>query len=339
MVHTSLVTREKKTSVLRKGTFGCLAGIPTINVTQGCMLGCVYCYARGYPGLPNPETVILFSNLAQRLPGELSRKRRPVSHVLFNTASDSFQPHPDILNTSIRLMEILLERSISLSFLTKGVIPHRFFDLVDDSPHHAPLISARIGMVSLKEDYQKTFEPHAAAPGVRLRNIERLMEAGIRTEVRIDPVIPFVTDAEEDFDCLFGELSARGVTRASISVLHLRPAIHAQLEKTLPPVSVRLIETMFRGSAWRTVGSSTMSKLAPGAVRERIYDRAREIAGEHGVTLTVCACKNPDIPGELCTDPIDTGTGLEPTRRQMLLPLGGDDTVPEVDEHQNAISR
>ena len=322
MVHTNLETRNKKTAVLGKGTFGCLSGIPTINVTQGCMLGCVYCYARGYPGLPNPDTVILFSNLVQRLPGELNRKRTPVSYVLFNTASDSFQPHPDILNTSVRLMEILLERDIGVSFLTKGVIPDRFFNMLSGAPRVAPLVSARIGLVSLSDDYQQTFEPHAATPAQRLMNIERLREAGIQTDVRIDPVIPFVTDGDQDFDLLFAELSARGVTRASISTLHLRPAIHAQFMERLPSVSVRLIETLFQGSDWRTVGSSTMSKLATRTVRQRIYNRARERAAGHSITLTVCACKNPDLPGDICTEPPELRLNNSTPPRQMNLPLG-----------------
>ena len=339
MVHTSLVTRDRKTAVLRKGTFGCLSGIPTINVTQGCMLGCVYCYARGYPGLPNPDTVILFSNLVSRLPGELDQKRKPISFVLFNTASDSFQPHPDILDTSIRLMEILLERSIGIQFLTKGVIPNRFFDLVNNSPHHARLISARIGMVSLSNDYQKTFEPRAATPSMRLRNIERLIDAGVHTEVRIDPVIPFVTDDTEDFNRLFGELSARGVTRASISALHLRPAIHRQLVQKLPPISARLIETLFAGSDWRTVGSSTRSKLVATAVRKKIYERAKEIAGRYGITLTICACKNPDLPGEACTElpSLQTNRGTE--LLQMSLPLGGIAAWSKDKEHKGAVLR
>ena len=329
MAHTILETREKKTAVLRKGTFGCLSGIPTINVTQGCMHGCVYCYARGYPGLPSPDTVILFSNLVRRLPGELDRKRHPVSSVLFNTACDSFQPHPDILNTSVRLMEILLKRDIAVSFLTKGVIPDRFFDLIRNAPRLASLVSARIGLVSVSDDYQRAFEPCAATPSMRLLNIERLAAAGIRVEVRIDPVIPFVTDAQKDFDLLFGGLSARGVARASISALHLRPAIHAQLLEKLPPVSARLIETLFSGSDWRTVGSSTMSKLAAKTVRERIYNRARECAAGYGITLTVCACKNPDLPGELCTEPPDNRSDRPVPFRQMILPLGGDGRTAE----------
>ncbi|MBN1882445.1 MAG: radical SAM protein [Deltaproteobacteria bacterium] len=339
MVQTILATREKKTAVLRKGTFGCLSGIPTINVTQGCMHRCVYCYARGYPGLSNPDTVILFSNLVARLPGELDRKRHPVSYVLFNTASDSFQPHPDILDTSVRLMEILLKRHIAVSFLTKGVIPNRFFDLIQNAPHLASLVDARIGMVSVSEDYQRTFEPHAATPTQRLVNIERLMDAGIRTDVRIDPIIPFVTDSQRDFDLLFGELSARGIIRASISALHLRPAIHEQLMEKLPPVSGRLIEALFTGSDWRMVGSSTMSKLVAGTVRERIYDRAGESAARRGITLTVCACKNPDLPGDNCSASPDRRSDRFVPHRQMKLPLGDNGSAVQDDTHRRMPDR
>ena len=331
--------QRKKTAVLRKGTFGCLSGIPTINVTQGCMLGCVYCYARGYPGLPNPDTVILFSNLVRHLPEELDRKRHPVTFVLFNTASDSFQPHPEILNTSVRLMEILLERNIGISFLTKGAIPDRFFDILGGAPHFPSLVSARIGLVSLSEDYQRTFEPNAATPTQRLLNIERLSETGFQVDVRIDPVLPFVTDTARDFDHLFRELSARGVARAATRALHLKPAIHAQLKQKLPPVSTRLIETLFMGSDWRTVGTSTMSKLVPTTVRESIYNRAKEYAARYGITLTVCACKNPDIPGDVCSVHPGFQSRGSAQLRQMTLPLGDGRVSLQQNEHRDMCDR
>ena len=48
-----------------------------------------------------------------------------VDQVIFNTASDSFQAHPDILDITFQTMKILLERGVSLSVLTKGWIPDR----------------------------------------------------------------------------------------------------------------------------------------------------------------------------------------------------------------------
>ncbi len=76
--------------------------------------------------------------------------------------------------------------------------------------------------------YQARFEPCAATPDESLANIERLVSVGIVPEARIDPVIPFVTDAKASFETLFRELAARGVRKAMISYLHLRPAIEAR---------------------------------------------------------------------------------------------------------------
>ncbi len=301
----SIVTRQRKTPVLRRGTFGCLAGIPSVNVTVGCLLGCVYCYARGYPGAPGRGRVVLFNNLAGKLTEELRRKRERPSLVLFNTASDSFQPHPDIIAVSVRVMEILMDRGIAVSLLTKGVLPRRFLEI---ARAHPGLAAVRIGMVSLDPAYQGRFERYAATPAERLVNIERLTSMGIIPEVRIDPVIPFVTDGKASFETLFCELAARGVQRAMISYLHLRPAIEKQVKKELDGFSSELIEGMFRGAGYKTVGASTMTKLIPHEVRRRGYDRAREAADRYAVALSICSCKNPDMEGGLCVE----GLGIHP---------------------------
>ena len=65
------------------------------------------------------------------------------------------------------------------------------------------------------------------------------------------------------------------------------------------------------GATFRTVGASTKTKLVPFELRRRGYDRAREAADRHGVTLSVCSCKNPDIEGALCV----SGLGVGPSNR------------------------
>jgi hypothetical protein len=54
------------------------------------------------------------------------RRRSVIDRVVFNTASDSFQTHPAILDITYDTMTVLLERGIGFSFLTKGWIPDRF---------------------------------------------------------------------------------------------------------------------------------------------------------------------------------------------------------------------
>jgi DNA repair photolyase len=310
----------RKSRVLTKSDFGCLRGAHTLNVTRGCEFKCTYCYARGYPDTPL-GTVHIFSNLAEKLAAELdSPRRRTVIHrVLFNTASDSFQTQPDILDVTFRTMKVLLERGIGFSFLTKGWIPNRFITLFSDYPK---LIVARIGLVSLSERYQNLFEPGAASPVERLQNIDRLLDIGINVDVRIDPIIPFCTDDEVSINRLYKALAERHINTVSISYLHLRPAILDQLRRELPSTEFNILRSCFENKPWTVVGASTRSKLIPLPLRRKGYRRFLERSKVFGITSLICACKNPDMNGHQCSntfsDHASMKSGREKTKQLYL---------------------
>jgi DNA repair photolyase len=134
-----------------------------------------------------------------------------------------------------------------------------------------------------------------------MENIQRLGEIGISSEIRIDPIIPFITDTEAEVMLLFGRLKGLGVKRVTLSYLHLRPAIQKQLMKELSPRHRRLIESCFRTQEWKAIGSSTKTKLLSKLIREKGYERIKKIAREFGVTALVCQCKNPDLKADLCS--------------------------------------
>jgi len=217
--------------------------------------------------------------------------------VVFNTATDCFQPHPDVLEVTYQTMAVLLERGIDISFLTKGFIPQRFIELFKG---YREKVQAQIGLASISEGYRRIYEPGAASPWEKLENIERLLSAGIDTRVRIDPIIPFVTDTREELEALFRALGQRGIRRVSLSYLHLRPAIQRQLRAELPILHRELLESCFRSQNWIEVGLSTKTKLLPKRVRENGYTRMRAIARAHGISAAICRCKNPDVNGEIC---------------------------------------
>jgi len=292
-----VIPRSRKGKVLNPANFGCLEGIPTLNITNGCLFQCNYCYARGYSQAPKKGEVYLYINLPDLLEEELSRKRIIPQWVILNTSSDCFQSHPDILNVTYKVIRILLDHGIGISFLTKGFIPHRVFDLFKRSPEK---IFAQIGLVSLSGGYWKRYEPNTPSPEKRIENIQGLKEVGIIPEIRMDPIIPFVTDTEEEMKNLFVRLKNLGVKRVTLSYLHLRPAIQKQLMREISPLHQRLIESCFRTQEWKTVGSSTKTKLLPKPIRERGYERIRKIAKGFGIAAFVCQCKNPDLKGDLC---------------------------------------
>ncbi len=316
-----LIELERKSRVLTKAQFGCLRDAYTVNVTRGCEFMCVYCYARGYPEAPGPDEVQLYFSLPERLAAELDspRRRSVIDWIVFNTASDSFQTHPDILETTYRAMRVLLEREIGFSFLTKGWIPNRFIELFSD---HPDLVISRIGLVSMSDRYRDLFEPQAATVIERLQNIERLKAAGIGVEVRIDPIIPFWTDDEASIKELYGALAARGVSMVSLSYLHLRPAILGQLQKELPPKEYKVILSCFQSQPWTVIGTSARSKLIPLPLREKGYERFLNLSEGFGIKPLICSCKNPDLHAHWCSVGMRTETTRKPLgkkERQLTL--------------------
>ena len=298
MDHFEIVPKMRKGKVLAPAHYGCLEGIPTLNVTSGCLFQCAYCYARGYRQAPGKGMIHLYTNLPVLLERELSRKRVIPPWVILNTASDGFQPHTDILNVTYEVVRLLLDHGIGISFLTKGIIPHRFIELMGKFSEQ---ILAQVGLVSFSTSYWQTYEPGTPSPEERVGNIQRLREKGILAEVRVDPIIPLLTDTESETRRLFERLEEEGVEKVTLSYLHLRPAIQEQLMRELSEVHQKLIESFFRTQEWKSVFSSTQTKLLPKTLREKGYQRMREIAKRYGLKVSVCQCKNPDLKGDLCS--------------------------------------
>lgn len=298
MEAVELLPKVRRGRILTPADFGCLKGIPTLNVTQGCLFQCAYCYARGYRDAPGKGKVHLYVNLPRLLEEELLKKRVLPPWVILNTSSDCFQPHPDILDVTWQVMKLLLDHGVGLSFLTKGIIPERFLRLMEGFPEK---ILAQIGLVSLSPLYWRKYEPGTPSPEGRLKNIQRLKQIGVFPEIRMDPIVPFVTDVESELKRLFEQLESFEVKRVTVSYLHLRPAIRDQLLQELPPIHQKLITPLFETQEWKTIGSSSKTKLLPRTLRERGYQRIKETAKEFGITVIVCQCKNPDLEADICS--------------------------------------
>ncbi|OAG27577.1 SPL family radical SAM protein [Thermodesulfatator autotrophicus] len=290
----------RRSQVLKKPAFGCLKDIPAINVTRGCLHRCVYCYARVFPETPENE-VHLYENLPEKIKAELAsriRRNRKPKAVAFSTASDAFQPNQDILKVTSECIKIFLEAKVAISFLTKGRIPEDIFSLFKE---HKGLIKATFGLVSLNSDYHKLFEPKTASPYLRLRQIEHAARLDLEPAVRLDPIIPNVSDREEAIESIMRHLAAAGVKRVSVSYLVLRPKVIEQMQKELPETLWQKIFPAYQGEPWCQVITSATTKLARREIREKGYALFKKIGQAFGLTVKICGCKNPDLPFEFCT--------------------------------------
>ena len=112
------------------------------------------------------------------------------------------------------------------------------------------------------------------------------------------------------------------ITSVSLSYLHLRPAILDQLKKELPTTEFNVLHSCFERKPWTKVGAATRSKLIPRALRKKGYGRFRELARKFGIQPLICQCKNPDLPGQLCSASFaneKTGKHLKEKGKQLTL--------------------
>jgi DNA repair photolyase len=217
--------------------------------------------------------------------------------VYFSPSSDLFQPIPDVLQTGYEMIKFILEQNLNVAFVTKGVIPDIHFALFQKYPSQ---IQAQIGLISIDETILAQFEPKAAPPQTRLDQIRRLTESGIATSVRLDPIIPGVTDDDETFTRICEAVSAIGVKMIAASVLFLRPAIKESLRRNISdPAMLQHIMNRFSDAKRLAIHAERSSVTAiPCEERESIYRRLFVIAEKHGLGLHTCGCKNPDIAAD-----------------------------------------
>lgn len=185
--HPPLLTVERKSLLYKSGL-----GFWCINHVQGCSHGCRYpCHAfmifsrhgrvRDYADWCRPRLV---SNALQLLDRELSRKRQLPDCVHLCLSTDPFMVGaPDVQALSLALIERLNAAGIACSVLTKGILPA----VLADSVRFPVANTYGISLVSLDEDFRRTWEPGAAPYADRIAALRKLHDSGCRTRVHIEP--------------------------------------------------------------------------------------------------------------------------------------------------------
>ena len=291
---------ERKGHVLTRSTLKCLKEVASINPTLGCIHQCAYCYARGYANYPGDGNVLVYANLPEKLKNELSTRRKLPAYVFFSPACDVLQSIPQVLKVTYELMRILLENGIGVNLLTKGRIPVKFIQLFRE---YKELIHVQIGVTTLDYDIQRKIEPFTAFPRERIQNIERLCDVGILPEVKLDPLIPGVTDTEQNLLDLFGVLRDFDINSAGINYLFLRPQVKRNLCKALgsDPLLFRILKYFKDGKALNLLAEKSRVFALDTQFRKRAYEKISRLAADYGIYAYVCSCKNPDITEEpLC---------------------------------------
>jgi DNA repair photolyase len=182
-----------------RSALNAVQGMPfewTLNPYRGCTHGCHYCYARRYHtqfelGSDDEFASVIFvkTNLIDVLRRELEKPSWNREYVAVGTATDCYQPIEGHYKLTRKALETLCEFRNPAGVVTKGPMVVRDKDVLADLSARAGC-SVYLSVPCVDDDVWRALEPGTAHPMQRLRAVRELADAGIRTGVLMNPIVP-----------------------------------------------------------------------------------------------------------------------------------------------------
>lgn len=161
----------------------------TINAYTGCQHACTYCYARFMKRTtghiePWGEFVDVKINAPELLQKEIIKK--PSGRVWISGVCDAYQPLEAKYELTRKCLEILVAHDWPVTIQTKSPLVLRDLDLL----RKASEIEVGLTISTADDDIRRRFEPNAPPIKARIKALEELHLAGIRTFAMIAPMLP-----------------------------------------------------------------------------------------------------------------------------------------------------
>lgn len=174
----------------------------SMNPYQGCEHGCIYCYARnsfeywGYSAGLDFETKILVKKNAPELLRKflMHPKWEPVP-IMLSGNTDCYQPAEQKFRLTRQLLEVCNIFQQPVGILTKNAWILKDKDILGEMAAKN-IVSAMVSVTTLDEDIRKVMEPRTTTARQRLRVIEELSKAGVRTGIMMGPMVPGLNEHE-----------------------------------------------------------------------------------------------------------------------------------------------
>ena len=201
----------------------------TLNPYRGCRHACTYCYARPThefwgmdAGRDFEQRVFAKVNAPDVLRKELRRASWRGESIAIGTASDPYEPAEGEYQLTRRVLQVLVEFANPCSITTKGVLVRRDVDVLRELAEIAE-VSVNFSIGTTDEEIWKQMEPGAPRPQLRLEAMQDLVENGINAGVMMAPLLPGISDHEENIAAVAEAAHKHGAQFLGSNVLFLKP--------------------------------------------------------------------------------------------------------------------
>lgn len=186
----------------------------SLNPYSGCLFNCIYCYIRGSKYGENiGKSLSVKVNAPQLLEKQLKRRAERGEYGIISlfSSTEPYQPIEEKLRLTRKLLKIISKYRFPVEIATKSKLVLRDLDILKEIDKNAILpfdlkpklkhgVIISFSISTLDEKLAKILEPGAPTPMERLETMQKCKEEGFFTGVCFIPVLPFLSDSEEQLD-------------------------------------------------------------------------------------------------------------------------------------------
>ena len=252
----------------------------TLNPYRGCTHACHYCYARRYHtqfelGADDEFASMIFvkTNLVDVLRRELAKPSWQNDYVAVGTATDCYQPIEGHYKLTRGALEALAEFRNPAGIITKGPMVVRDRDVLTDLSARAGC-TVYISVPCVDDDVWQALEPGTAPPLQRLRAVRHLTDAGIRTGVLMNPIVPGISSKPSLIERTVKAIADHGAMFVGCNVMFLEGGTRDHFLRWLSTEYPHLVE------GYRHLYAR---KYAPASYRKDVFAVVDALRQKYGI--------------------------------------------------------
>lgn len=253
----------------------------SINPYRGCEYGCKYCYARfthefmERRDLAAFETEIYAKDWDSAAFAQELKTVKSGQIVGIGTATDPYQPAERKFHRTRAVLDAMRSlRGISVFITTKSNLVTRDIPLLKQISEHNE-VGVTLTVTTMDRELARLTEPYAPAPELRMQAVAKLNAAGIPAGVIANPVLPLLTDSEENLASVAKAAKLAGSSEFGANVLFLMPSAQRVF---FPFLAQKFPELLRRYEANYAAGA-----YLKGAYPERIRALVESIRDRTGI--------------------------------------------------------
>ena len=245
-----------------------------MNIYRGCSHGCIYCDSRSECYRNDDfDTVCAKQDALRIIRDDLRRKTQP-GVVSTGAMSDPYNPFERTEQLTRHALELLAAYGFGAAIATKSDLICRDIDVLHEIHATAPVL-CKLTVTTADDALARAIEPHAPPPSARLDALARLSDAGLPTCILLMPVLPWLTDTEENIRTLVRRAGEAGVP-------YIYPALGLTLRDRQRAYFYQQLDRSFPGLKQKYIARyGTRYQCASPHARQlwTVFTRARDEVG------------------------------------------------------------